>query len=155
MNPRVVLDTNIYIRALLNPKGGAMRLVWLARQGYFQLFTSRGQLAELVEVVLRDFGNPKGKRYISEESLSNLVAVILKSAKVIPTARMHKVSPDPDDDFIIGIAVKAKASYLITENVKDIFQAIMPQHPPIEVLDSTQAMKRLSLAAKPISTKNQ
>lgn len=49
MKPKVVFDTNIYICALLSPRGGGGKLFNLFRQRKIELYTSRGQIAELVE----------------------------------------------------------------------------------------------------------
>ena len=56
------------------------------------------------------------------------------------TRRQNKVSPDADDNWIIGIAIRAKADYLVTENPKDIHQDLMPKTPPIQVLSVAQAL---------------
>jgi len=51
--PKVVFDTNIFISKLLTPGGGSHKLVGLFLRGRLELFTTKGQIAELVEVALR------------------------------------------------------------------------------------------------------
>ncbi|MDX2007867.1 MAG: hypothetical protein SFU83_21715 [Meiothermus sp.] len=62
----------------------------------------------------------------------------------MPTARVNKVSPGPNDDFIIGFTFKAKAILLGTESSKDGYRSILPKSMPIEVLSGKEALKRLT-----------
>lgn len=142
MRPKVAFDTNIYIRKLLSPHGGGGKLFNLFRQRKINLYTSRGQIAELVEAAIHTRNEllKKRKESFLLEDLEAMVVLLLAKANLVPTGRQHKVSPDADDDFIIGIAIKAKAQYLVTENTKDIYQNIMPKTPPIKVLSVTQAL---------------
>jgi putative PIN family toxin of toxin-antitoxin system len=142
VKPKVVFDTNIYIRKLLSSGGGGDKLFSLFRQCKIDLYTSKGQLQELIEAATLIHGERKKKKKenFALEDLEALVVLLLSKAYFVSTGRQHKVSPDTDDDFIIGIAIKAKASFLITENTKDIYQAIMPKTPPVKVLNVSQAL---------------
>ena len=123
--PRVVFDTNIYIRKLLSPGGGGDKLFGLFVNRKIDLYTSKRQLAELVGVVLAI--NEEGRRHIDENDLLALVTKLQKRATFVASKRQNKLSPDPDDDWIIGIAIKAKATHLISENPKDIRQDLIPK----------------------------
>lgn len=136
--PKVVLDTNVYIRKLLSPKGGGSRLFQLFVERKIDVYTSKQQLEELVGVVLKI--NEEGRRHIVEEDLISLVAKLQRRATVVPSKRQNKLSPDPDDDWIIGIAIKAKAQFLITENPKDINQALIPANLPITIWNVAKAL---------------
>jgi hypothetical protein len=140
--PKVVFDTNVYIRSLLSPFGGSSKLLNLWQQKRLVLYTSNGQISELIETVQKL--NEQGKKSIPDEDLKILVRLLNSKAEFVRTARMHKVSPDPDDDWIIGIAIKAKAGYLVTENPKHIHPKLMPKNPPIEVLNIKEALRRLA-----------
>jgi predicted nucleic acid-binding protein len=67
--PRVVFDTNIYIRKLLSP-GGGDKLFGLFVNRKLDLYTSKKQLEELVGVVLAI--NEEGRRHIDEEESATL-----------------------------------------------------------------------------------
>lgn len=144
--PRVVLDTNIYIRALLSPSGGSSKLLSLWLRKSLVLYTSRLQIAELKEAV--NAINEDGRVSISVDDFAALLKLLEARANLVPSSRQNQVSPDPDDDWIIGIAIKAKANLLVTENPKHIYQAVMPRHPPIEVLNIKEALKRLTARSK-------
>ncbi len=142
MKPKVVFDTNIYIRKLLSSGGGGDKLFALFRQRKIELYTSKGQIQELIEAAtfVHTERKKKNKENFALEDLDAVVALLLTRANIIATSRQNKVSSDADDDFIIGIATKAKAHYLVTENSKDIYQDIMPKTPPIKVLSVAQAL---------------
>jgi putative PIN family toxin of toxin-antitoxin system len=94
--PRVVFDTNIYIRKLLSPGGGGDKLFGLFVDRKLDLYTSKKQLEELVGVVLAI--NEEGRRHIDENDLFALVAKLQKRATFVASKRQNKLSPDPDDD---------------------------------------------------------
>ena len=59
--PRVVLDTNVLVSALITPAGASARLLVELRAGAFEVVLSPLLLAELREVLGRD----KFRRYVS------------------------------------------------------------------------------------------
>jgi putative PIN family toxin of toxin-antitoxin system len=124
-SPKVVLGTNIYIRKLFSPGGRGDKLFGLFVSRKLDLYTSKRQLEELIGVVLTI--NEEGRRHIDENDFFALVAKLQKRAIFVPSKRQNKLSPDPDDDWIIGIAIKAKATHLISENPKDIRQDLIPK----------------------------
>jgi len=72
-----------------------------------------------VDKYFSDRSNPR-QPYISQDDLDDLLVVITQKARLVPAGKVNKVSPDPDNDLIIGIAIKAKADLLVTENPKHI-----------------------------------
>jgi predicted nucleic acid-binding protein len=103
-------------------------------------------LPKSLERKIEAFKKAKGATWAKElegfldQEVASPMATVLARANMIATQRQNKVSPDTDDDFIIGIAIKAKAHYLVTENTKDIYQTILPKIPPIQVLSVSQAL---------------
>ena len=53
MTDKVVIDTNIWISALIAPSGVSAKLVDLWRKGKFRLIMSEQQMTELSEVLTR------------------------------------------------------------------------------------------------------
>lgn len=141
MKPCVVLDTNVYIAFLLGGRG-ARKLFRLFLLKKFELYTSKLQLAELREVVTRDFG-PRGRKPIPARDLADLELVLSRRAHVLPNRRVSKRSPDPDDNWIIGIALKAKADYLVSENRDHVNQEALPESSSTRVVSIARAVKLL------------
>jgi uncharacterized protein len=129
---RFVFDTNVYISFLLGGRG-ATKLFLLWRTRKFKLYTSKVQLQEITTVVQKQFQGEVRKK-IAQQDLDDLLLVLRKRSEVIPVKLVGKYSPDRDDDWIIAIALKSKADYLVSENSKDINQGILPQNSSVKVM---------------------
>ena len=103
---RAVLDPNILIAALLSPSGAPAQIVsrWLA--GDVELVVSELLLAEL-ERALRF---PKLQRRIAATDALELLALLRDTAMLVPDPRAPpRRSPDPGDDYLLGLAEAASA----------------------------------------------
>jgi putative PIN family toxin of toxin-antitoxin system len=111
---RLVLDTNVVVSALLNPKGvpGQVFLMVLLEPD-MQLCVSGDVFAEYEEVLRR----PRLQRS-DHEIESTLRAVREQGFWVRPTERIHGCA-DPDDDIFLECAEAAGAHYLVTGNTRD------------------------------------
>ena len=107
---RAVLDTNLYLSALLSENGAPARVVEAWRSGRFELVTS----AEQIEEVKRAAQYDKIRIYVSRVAVGRLVNS-LRNAHVL-LARMPRAgaSSDPGDDFLLAMSVAAEADYLVT-----------------------------------------
>ena len=113
---RVVLDTNIFIAALIVPGGSNYRLVEHWKRGNYTLLTSKTQLSELRRV-------SKEKPYqglIRRPQAGTLVKLIRRRALVLNPGPVLDVSPDPDDNLILAIATGGKADYLASLNMQHV-----------------------------------
>jgi uncharacterized protein len=111
---RAVLDANIIISALIQPKGASEQILTsLLEASAFELIISPAILTEL----RRSLSYPKVRRYIkvSDEDLDLWVASIeLIAQPVDGTMRIHAVAEDPDDDKYIEAAVEGLAQLVVT-----------------------------------------
>jgi len=110
---RVVLDTNIFISALLQPQGlpAEVLVVALAREN-IELCVSAGIYAEYEEVIRR----PRFKR--SEEEIANALQAVRQQALWVKPSEEVRACSDPDDDAFLECAQAAKAHFLVTGNLK-------------------------------------
>lgn len=106
---RVVLDSNILFSALITPKGtsGAIHRAW--RAGRFQVVTSLAQLDEV----------RRASRYAKLRSVlrpAKVGAMInhLQQAVVLERLQLAAEADDPDDAFLLAMAVDGAADYLVT-----------------------------------------
>lgn len=106
----VVLDSNVFLSALLSGQGLPARLVDAWREGRFELATSREQIEELK----RAASYAKLRGLIPRSAVGRLVNS-LRAAEVL-LARLPRAgaAPDPGDDFLLAMAVAAEADYLVT-----------------------------------------
>jgi putative PIN family toxin of toxin-antitoxin system len=82
------------------------------KQTTSQTFTSPALLSELIDIL----GRPKFDKKISASQLSvyQLVDRYASLAEIVRPVATPRIAPDPDDDVVIGTAIAAKATLLIT-----------------------------------------
>jgi len=109
---RVILDTNVLLAALISPHGAPATLyrAWHARR--FELVTSYVQLDEL----RRASRYPKLKAILPAHRAGTLInhmqrATVLHS---LPTLPAGVEVDDPNDAFLLAMALAAEADWLVT-----------------------------------------
>jgi hypothetical protein len=113
---RVVLDTNVFVSALLVPDSPPARILELILQGQLRLIISPGIIKEIGQV----WQYPKVKKSLKKHRLTEAevaaaVIKILKVATITPGAEIARgVSPDPADDMILSCAVEGQADFIIS-----------------------------------------
>jgi putative PIN family toxin of toxin-antitoxin system len=104
---RVVLDTNVFISALMF--GGLPgSLLDLALLQSFLLVISPALLDELDEKLRLKFD-------VSAEDTAIIRAKLESIAEIVrPDITVHVIEDDPDDDRVLECAVKGSADYIVT-----------------------------------------
>jgi putative PIN family toxin of toxin-antitoxin system len=109
---RVVLDANVFISALLSPRGSPAQLLrfWLA--GAFDLVVSPLLLAELQ----RALSYPKLARAVNPDEARTFVEELRNSAVLLddPSQVESGVTRDPNDDYLVALARAASADVLVS-----------------------------------------
>lgn len=110
----VLVDTNVWVSALINPRGYPARLKEAWASGQFQAVVSIPLLDELAEVLARSRIHDKYGLNADEigEFLSLLSA---RSLKVTPAGQL-KVCRDPDDNLILETALLGQARYAVSRD---------------------------------------
>jgi putative PIN family toxin of toxin-antitoxin system len=104
---RVVLDTNVYVSAILF--GGLPELpIRLAGRGSITLLVSDAIIAELIGVVIRKFGWPPDRIIEIEQEIRRLGEV------VSITSDINAVSSDDADNRILECAVDGRADLIVS-----------------------------------------
>jgi uncharacterized protein len=109
---RVVLDTNVYISALLWT-GISHRLLHLAETGDLTLVTTPAIMEELRDVLSR----PKFRLRIRtlQSSVAELMEALLSIVEVVQDLPIEPVvKRDPDDDKISACAAVAQADWIVS-----------------------------------------
>jgi len=107
---RLVLDTNIYVSALLSVQGAPGRLLSLARHRHVRLLTSSDQVAELERVL----GYDRIARRVARDQADHVLRNLLSVAEIVFDPPRIELSPDPADNLILAIAIGGKADALVT-----------------------------------------
>ncbi len=117
MKADIVLDTNVLVAALKSSRGASFRLLSLIEQDHFTLHVSTPLVTEY-EAVLK-----RGITSLSAEEIDDVIDFICSRAVLNKIFYLWRpVLKDPDDDFILELAVKTNAA-IITWNVADFKHA--------------------------------
>lgn len=104
---RAVLDTNIYISALVFPGGRAEKAINAAADGLLDLLVSKPIILEVLDVLARKFGRDR-------EELSRVALFLADLASVVrPRKKLDILSDDPDNR-ILECALAGHADMLVT-----------------------------------------
>ena len=113
--PRVVFDTQIYLRALINYGSGAGKLVLELREDY-ELVTCRDITNEVMDVLTRSSIRKKYPQISSSdvESVENILSLAILVE--VQQSDIEPICRDPKDDIFLACAKVAKADYLVSED---------------------------------------
>jgi putative PIN family toxin of toxin-antitoxin system len=108
---RVVADSNVLVSALIAPRGAPAELLSLWADGEFDLVVSRGLLEELSGVLAR----AKLRRYIEPGEAEAFVAMLAENGLAARDPDVfERASPDPSDDYVLALAVAARADVVVS-----------------------------------------
>jgi putative PIN family toxin of toxin-antitoxin system len=129
---RAVLDTNVYVSALVFG-GKPAAVLQLAESGAFRLVTSETIKAELVETLTAKFGWSAGPAEKACRELWDEAWWVLPSEDV-------EASRDPEDNHILSCALESKADVVVTGD-----QDLLTLHPfrGIEILAPAEFLRKL------------
>lgn len=105
---RLVIDTNIFISFLITDSFS--KLYKLLESKKVILLFSEELLQEFLEVTKR----PKLRKYFSEREISKILDGIHHYADFVDVHTKVNICRDPNDNFLLALAVDGKADYLIT-----------------------------------------
>src|ERR1700687_3208587 len=110
---RVVFDTVVFVRGLINPHGVWGRLIFESSASY-ELFLSQHLLQEILEVVERPLLRQK-YRTVAGRGIVQLLDILAR-ADVVEIGEIEATSRDPTDNMVLASARVAGADYLVSED---------------------------------------
>ena len=135
MKPRAVLDTNVYVSAILfGGKPGEVFL--LAKDEKIDLFVSTAILAELATKLTDKFHWPA-------ERVSVVIKEIGETATIVrPQKRIKAVPGDESDNRILECVVHARAEYIVSGDQQRLLP--LKNYNGIEIISPARFLKRIS-----------
>jgi len=110
---RAVFDTNVFIRALINPHSRCGRLLD-EFAGAYELVLSPSIIREILEVLHRPRLRARFA-HITHLDVTRIIA-LFEQAQVVEPLDVPAVSRDPHDDKFLACARAGQADYLVTED---------------------------------------
>ena len=113
---RIVLDTNVFVSALIAREGPPGRLLSAVRHGDCTLVTSVYQIEELRKVLGRD----RLKPYIRSAEADDLLHGLESVGVVVAELPEIDLSPDPKDNPILATGLAGQADLIISGDKRDM-----------------------------------
>lgn len=114
---RAVLDTVIFVRALINPKGRWGRLLFDLSDRY-TIVISPEIIAEIISVLYRPTLRERLPGLGELPDLERVLA-LFEEAEVVEPTEDARICRDPNDDKFFACALSGEAAYIVSED-KDI-----------------------------------
>lgn len=134
---RVVLDTNVLVAALRSRRGASFQILSMLGQGWFESVISAPLVFEY-EAQLKLHANELGLASIDAEAIVDRLCQVSSQHEVFflwrPSLR------DPNDEFILELAVEAQCDAIVTHNATDFDGA---QQFGIQVLAPAEFLKKV------------
>jgi putative PIN family toxin of toxin-antitoxin system len=112
----VVLDSSVLVAALRSRQGASFRLLELLRDGQFEIAVSVPLVLEYEAVLVRH----AAELNLSREAAVGVVDFLCSVAHRQDIHFLWRPSlPDPQDEFVLELAVAANCEAIITHNVRD------------------------------------
>jgi putative PIN family toxin of toxin-antitoxin system len=139
---RAVIDTNILVRAAIQPLGSAGPILLRLRQGDYLILYAQPLLEELVDVLNRP--RLRDKYRIADADIQAIVALILLRGEAVQPQERIMACRDPKDAKFLEVAVAGKADAIVSGDedllVLDPFDGIPILSPGVflHLLDADQ-----------------
>jgi len=122
MNFRVVIDANVWVSAIINPHGlpAILKQLWLSDR--FDVVVCVKLIEEITGVLTR----PKiqTKYHVSSEDIETIRRLLeSKSIMENPLEDFGFSLRDPDDNYLIGLALASKSNFIVTGD-RDLIDSV-------------------------------
>ena len=111
---RVVLDTNVFVSALLSKTGLPAHMLDAWRAGQYLLITSPPIITEIKRVL--ETPRIRKRYFITSVDIEELIILLEKDALIVPghTDVKNAVPDDPSDEMFLACAVEAAADFIVS-----------------------------------------
>lgn len=111
-----VLDTNVLIAALRSQRGASFELLRMVGDERWRLHLSTALLFEYEEVARREAQH----LWLHPERIEDVLDYLATNGREHAISfRWRPFLQDPDDDFILELAVSANVRYIVTHNLRN------------------------------------
>jgi putative PIN family toxin of toxin-antitoxin system len=111
---RAVIDTNVWVSAVINAAGAPARVLAALRAHSFELISSEPLLEELAVVLARP--RLALRFHVTPDALADLLAVLRDEASIADVTGTVRICRDPKDDVVIETAINGRADVLVSRD---------------------------------------
>ena len=109
---RAVIDTGIFVSALIRPQGRTGAVLQALKDKRFTLIYSTDILVEIIDVLGRD--KFRSKYHISPDDITALIDLIRLRGELVIPSQKQTVCRDPKDDIFLEAALEGEAEYIVS-----------------------------------------
>ncbi len=135
---RIVIDTNLYVSALIN-ENSRVRLNRILDDPRYEIVMDDILFAEIEEVIFR----AKFARMVSKEQIESFLSLLRERCVNFATKSKVRHSPDPKDDFLLALCLDSYSHYLVTGNKIDLLA--LKRFGETEILSLTELLAKTKL----------
>ncbi|WP_330205531.1 putative toxin-antitoxin system toxin component, PIN family [Cyanobacterium sp. Dongsha4] len=114
---QIVIDTNVILAGLKSSKGASFKLLSMMNDSRFSINISATLIIEYEDVLKRNSLN-LGLTFDEIERFISGICSIANHHEIFFLWR--PLSTDPDDDFILDLAIKSQSDFIISYNEKHL-----------------------------------
>ena len=139
--PRLVLDTNIIISAIISIEGLPAKILRACLKGQATMLVSDPVIQEYFEVLKY----PKIQKYkkLDAHHIQELSSFFLTKTDRVEILEKIEKSADPDDDMFLETAVNGKATLLVSGDIPGLL--VLKEIEGIPIVTAREAIERLNL----------
>ncbi|MBI3988170.1 MAG: putative toxin-antitoxin system toxin component, PIN family [candidate division NC10 bacterium] len=144
MKVAVLVDTNVWVSALLNPSGPPAQLKNAWVDGLFDVIVCLPVLEEIADVLQRPRIQRKYK--IHKHEIVQYLRLITGRAILVPVTGTVTGCRDPDDNLLLEAAITGGAKYLVTRDddlKRDLDLILQMRQHGVRVVSVSQFLKTL------------
>jgi putative PIN family toxin of toxin-antitoxin system len=117
---QIVLDTNVLVAAFRSQRGASYKLLTLLKDPRWQTNLSIPLVLEYEEILKRP-GTIEGFSHTAIDTFLDGLCAIANHHDIFYLWR--PLAHDPDDDFLLELAIRAQADFIVTYNASDLLPA--------------------------------
>ncbi len=141
MPPRIVIDTNVFIAALLSAGGGNRSVLRACLQGKAQSLIGAALFHEYEDVVSRP--ELMKKCPLTPKDRQTLFEALLAVSEWVRVYFLWRPNlPDEGDNHLIELAIAGGASIIVTNNIRDVRRGELA-FPSLQILTPAQFLRTL------------
>jgi putative PIN family toxin of toxin-antitoxin system len=137
--PRAVIDTQVFLRALINKRSIPAKIVFDLGENYTLIYSLETR-REVEDVLSRESIRRKFPQ-ITDVLVHQVANIFRLSLQVVLPAEIPQISRDPKDNIFLACAIAGAANYIVSED-----QDLLVLHPfgHIAVIDALTFLRILN-----------